>query len=90
MAKKNYKHRRGDIEIFVSNSRKAPRHQIIIFHYDHKPDIGEHASCMAGQYLNEEEYKIWRKGTMFQKLQMVMEIFKDNIELDETHRPSIE
>lgn len=89
MTKKKYKHRKGDIEIFVLNSRKSQRHQIMIFQYDHDPDIGEHASFMSEHYLNEEEYKIWRKGTMFQKLQMVMEIFKVNIELDEMHRPLI-
>lgn len=44
---------------------------------------------LATVSLSNKEYKIWRKGTMFQKLQMVMEAFEKIIELDEMHRPLI-
>ena len=39
----------------------------------------------ATTHLSEEELRVWKKGSMFERLKMIMKAFEELIELDEMH-----
>lgn len=73
-----------DIRIEVS---KSPGHPAVALIYepvcdeDGEEDFRESATT----HLSEEELRVWKKGSMFERLKMIMKAFEELIELDEMH-----
>lgn len=80
------KHKNYPPEIVIKVS-KAPKEAPVALIYEPVLDQDGEEDWLevATTNLDKEEFEIWKKGTMFQKLKMIMEAFKDNIELDEIH-----
>ena len=66
---------------------KAPRHPdtALIYEPVYDEEGNEDSRESAVTNLSDEELKIWKKGSMFEKLKMIMNAFEDQIKLDEMH-----
>ena len=66
---------------------KAPRHPATALIYEpvYDEEGNEDSRESAVTNLSDEELKIWKKGSMFEKLKMIMNAFEDQIKLDEMH-----